>query len=257
MEVIVRKTPAQAACMAAQTVALAIRRKPRLVLGLATGVTMAPFYMELVRMHREEDLDFAAVTTFNLDEYLSLPPEHPASFHREMEERLFRHVNLNQARTFIPDGMTLNLDRHCREYEQRIRDNGGVDVLVLGVGSDGHIGFNEPTSSLSSRTRRKTLMERSRRDVAALFGSLEAVPHHCITMGIGTILESRQCLLLAYGSAKADVVAAAIEGPVTGMVPASALQFHPDVKFLVDEAAAAKLKLRDYYDYAFEHADSR
>ena len=254
MEIIVQPTPADAARIAATLIAKAIQRKPTLVLGLATGSTPLRLYDELVRMHQQEGLDLSQIRTFNLDEYLGLPPDHPASYHRFMHENFFKHTNINPRNIHIPDGMTSDITRHCREYEESIKSAGGIDIQVLGIGSDGHIGFNEPTSSLSSRTRDKVLTEQTRRDNARFFSSPEDVPNGCLTMGIGTILDSRQCLLLAFGPGKADAVAGAVEGPVTSMIPASALQMHADAKVFVDEAAATKLKLRSYYDYAFRHS---
>jgi glucosamine-6-phosphate deaminase len=253
MEVIVQPTAQEAARIAAALVAKAVRRKPTLVLGLATGGTPLCLYDELVRLHREHGLDLSRITTFNLDEYLGLPPDHPASYRRFMQEHLFDRTNIDPRRTFVPDGLTRDIPRHCREYEELIRSCGGIDIQILGIGADGHIGFNEPTSSLSSRTREKTLAEQTRRDNARFFATPDDVPHHCLTMGIGTILDSRLCLLLAFGANKSGAVAAAVEGPVTSMVPASALQLHADAKVVVDEAAAAGLKLRAYYDYAFAH----
>jgi len=254
MEVIIQPTPAGAARIAATLIAKAIRDKPTLVLGLATGSTPLRLYDELVRMHQEERLDLSRIRTFNLDEYLGLRPDHPASYHRFMKEHFFGRTNIDPRNVHIPDGMTQDIARHCREYEEGIKSVGGIDIQILGIGSDGHIGFNEPTSSLSSRTRDKVLTERTRRDNARFFPSPEDVPRGCITMGIGTILDSSQCLLLAFGTGKADAVAAAVEGPVTSMIPASALQMHADAKVFVDEAATAKLKLRSYYDYAFQHS---
>ena len=254
MEVIRQPTPAEAARLAATLIASGIQRKPTLVLGLATGGTPRLLYDELIRMHRTEGLDLSHIQTFNLDEYLGLPPNHPASYRRFMQENFFDQTNIAPHRTFVPDGMTKDIPRHCRAYEEHIKAVGGIDIQVLGIGSNGHIGFNEPTSSLSSRTRDKVLTEQTRRDNARFFPSPDDVPHGCLTMGIGTILDSRQCLLLAFGAHKADAVAAAVEGPVTSMVPASALQLHADAKVFVDEQAAAKLKLRDYYDYAFRHS---
>ena len=253
MEVIVQPTAQEAARIAAALVAKAVRRKPTLVLGLATGGTPLCLYDELVRLHREHGLDLSRITTFNLDEYLGLPPDHPASYRRFMQEHLFDRTNIDPRRTFVPDGLTRDIPRHCREYEELIRSCGGIDIQILGIGADGHIGFNEPTSSLSSRTREKTLAEQTRRDNARFFATPDDVPHHCLTMGIGTILDSRLCLLLAFGANKSGAVAAAVEGPVTSMVPASALQLHADAKVVVDKAAAAGLKLRAYYDYAFAH----
>jgi glucosamine-6-phosphate deaminase len=254
MEVIIQPTPADAVHIAATLIAKAIRGKPNLVLGLATGGTPVMLYAELARMNHEEGLDLSHVHTFNLDEYLGLPPNHPASYRRFMKENFFDRTNIDPRRTFVPDGMTPDIPRHCREYEELIKSMGGIDIQVLGIGSDGHIGFNEPTSSLSSRTRDKVLTEQTRRDNARFFKTPDEVPHACLTMGIGTILESRLCLLLAFGAGKADAVAGAVEGPVTSMLPASALQFHADAKVFVDEPAAARLKLRDYYNYAVRHS---
>ena len=254
MEVIVQPTAPEAVRIAATLIAKAIRRKPALVLGLATGGTPLLLYGELARMHRSEGLDLSRIHTFNLDEYLGLPPDHPASYRRFMKENFFDRTNVDPQRTFVPDGMTQDIPRHCREYEELIRSFGGIDIQVLGIGSDGHIGFNEPTSSLSSRTRDKILTEQTRRDNARFFPTPEDVPHACLTMGIGTILDSHQCLLLAFGANKARAVAAAVEGPVTSMIPASALQLHADAKVFVDEQAAADLRLREYYDYAFRHS---
>ena len=244
MEVIVQPTPGEAVTVAARIIARAIRRKPGLVLGLATGSTPLLLYGELARMHREEGLDFREVTTFNLDEYLGIAPDHPASYGRFMRENFFNKVNLNPRRTHVPDGLVKDTPAYCQDYEWAIRSAGGIDIQILGIGSNGHIGFNEPTSSLSSRTRDKILAEQTRRDNARFFATPEEVPHSCLTMGIGTILDSRQCLLLAFGANKADAVAGAVEGPVTSMIPASALQMHQDAKVFVDEPAAAKLKLR-------------
>jgi glucosamine-6-phosphate deaminase len=254
MEVIVQPTPADSVRLAALRIAKAIRSKPNLVLGLATGGTPVMLYAELARMNREEGLDLSRVRTFNLDEYLGLAADHPASYRRFMKENFFDRTNIDPHRTFVPDGMTPDIPQHCREYEELIRSVGGIDIQILGIGSDGHIGFNEPGSSLASRTRDKVLTEQTRRDNARFFPRPEDVPHTCITMGIGTILETRQCLLLAFGAGKADAVAGAVEGPVTSMLPASALQMHPDAKVYIDEPAAAKLKLRAYYDYAFRQS---
>ncbi len=251
MEVIIQPTAEAAGRLAARLIGRQIRRQPATVLGLATGSTPLPLYRELIRMHRDEGLDLSRVTTFNLDEYVGLAPDHPASYHRFMREHLFSHLNLDSARVHLPDGQAADLAAHCRVYEQLIETAGGLDIQVLGIGSDGHIGFNEPTSSLGSRTRIKTLTERTRRDNARFFAAPDAVPRECVTMGIGTILKSRTCLLLAFGAHKAEAVAGAIEGPITSMNPASALQLHADAKVFLDPAAAAQLKLRDYYEDAF------
>lgn len=247
MRVIVESTPVNVAARAARIVANLVRRKPNCVLGLATGSTPLGMYAELARMHREEGLDFSRVVTFNLDEYVGLEPAHPQSYRHFMDEHFFRHINIDLRNTHVPDGRALDFDAHCQQYEKLIHDHGGIDLQVLGIGSDGHIAFNEPGSSLGSRTRLKTLTAETVRDNARFFGSEEAVPRLAITMGVGTILESRQCLLLACGRNKARAIRDTVEGPITAQVTASALQLHRDVICIVDEEAAALLARRDYY----------
>ena len=254
MEVILHRDPAEACRTAALIIARLVRERPRAVLGLATGATPIPLYAELVRMHREEGLDFGGVTTFNLDEYLGLGPDHPASYRRFMDEHLFRHINIRPENTHVPDGLAQDVPACCAAYEQAIVDAGGIDLQVLGVGVEGHIGFNEPSSSLASRTRIKTLTPVTRNENAVFFdGDVERVPHHCITMGIGTIMEARANMLLAFGEKKADVVANLVEGPVTSMCPASILQYHPCAKVIVDAAAASKLRLANYYRWVHDN----
>jgi glucosamine-6-phosphate deaminase len=238
---------------AARIVANSVRRNPFLRLGLATGSTTLAMYKELARLHRHDSLDFSRVVTFNLDEYFGLPSSHPQSFGYFMREHFFSHVNLAKSNIHIPDGaITGDYDHYCRSYEQAIRDAGGIDLQVLGIGRNGHIGFNEPTSSLGSRTRLKVLTKETIEDNRKFFGPGEEVPQCAITMGIGTILEAKRILLLASGSSKASAIAQAIEGPVTASVTASALQHHPDVTFLVDQAAASQLKQQDYYRRVLE-----
>ncbi|MCA9154351.1 MAG: glucosamine-6-phosphate deaminase [Planctomycetales bacterium] len=244
---IITEDAAAGSLRAARFVADLVQRKPDCVLGLATGGTPLGTYRELIRMHREEGLDFSRVTTFNLDEYVGLGPSHPQSYRHFMDENLFRHINVNPDRTFVPDGRALDFDAFCESYEQRIRDAGGIDLQVLGIGSDGHIAFNEPGSSLGSRTRLKTLASETIKDNARFFGSEDRVPRLAVTMGIGTILESRRCLLIAFGEGKASAVRAAIEGPVTAQVTASALQLHRDVVAVLDQTAAGWLARREYY----------
>jgi glucosamine-6-phosphate deaminase len=255
MEIIIKPDKYQVCKLAARRVARLLRQKPQAVLGLATGSTPVTLYEELIRMHREEGLDFSQVRTFNLDEYLGLGPEHPASYRRFMREQFFEHININPLNTHIPDGLVTGEDvpKHCAEYEAKIRSAGGIDLQILGIGSDGHIGFNEPGSSLASRTRIKTLTHRTRADNARFFSCIDEVPYHVITMGIGTILEAREILLLAFGEGKADAVAGAVEGPLTAMNPASILQMHPSVRVYLDEAAASKLSRSDYYRWVFEN----
>jgi len=249
MEVIVHDAYEDMCKTAARVVAKALNRKPNAVLGLATGSTPLGLYQELVRMHRDEGLDFSQVTTFNLDEYVGLDRTHPQSYHYFMRENLFKHINIPKQNTYIPSGTTDNYEAFCQWYEQRIKECGGIDLQVLGIGSDGHIAFNEPSSSLGSRTRIKTLAKQTIDDNARFFDSAEEVPIYAITMGVGTILEAREIILLANGEKKADAVAGAVEGPVACMNTASALQLHPRTMFLVDRPAASKLKMLDYYEW--------
>ena len=247
MEVIIQPNPSDVAQVAGRIVSRLLVNKPNAVLGLATGSTPVALYDNLVKAYREGSIDFAQVTTFNLDEYVGLGAGHPRSYHEFMREHLFQHVNVAPERAHIPDGLTSNIPQFCEQYEQQILEAGGIDLQILGIGSDGHIGFNEATSSLASRTRIKTLTGQTQRDNARFFDSPEEVPRHVITMGIGTILECRTCVLMAFGEQKAQAIANTVEGPLTSMVPASALQLHPDAKIIVDEAAASKLTLTDYY----------
>jgi len=249
MEVIIRPTYQEMSRAAAQAVARVMYAKPNAVLGMATGSTPQGLYQELVRMHREEGLDFSQVTTFNLDEYVGLPVSHNQSYHYFMHENFFRHVNIPPQNIYIPSGTTNNYHAFCAWFEKRINDCGGIDIQILGIGSDGHIAFNEPGSSLTSRTRLKTLARQTIEDNARFFHRIEDVPIYAITMGVGTILEARELILLANSEKKADAVAQAVEGPVTSMITASALQMHPRATVFVDEPAASKLKMRDYYEW--------
>jgi glucosamine-6-phosphate deaminase len=253
MEIVIQPTPEAASLIAAHIVANLVREKPSCVLGLATGGTPLLLYRELVRMHREDGLDFSRVTTFNLDEYVGLAPEHPHSYHAFMEENVFRHLNIPRAQTHIPNGIAADMRAESERYEAAIVAAGGIDLQVLGIGTDGHIGFNEHGSSLASRTRLKTLTAQTRADNARFFARPEDVPLHVITMGVGTIMETRQVLLLAFGAKKAQALAAAIEGPIGAINPASILQMHPVAKALIDEPAAAQLAHADYYRWVYDH----
>ena len=238
---------------AARIVASAVRSNPAATLGLATGSTTLGMYKELVRLHKEQGLDFSKVVTFNLDEYLGLSAEHPQSFHCFMRKNFFEQVNVKPENIHIPDGMIGgDYEKYCNSYERTIREAGGIDLQVLGIGRNGHIGFNEPTSSFGSRTRLKVLTNETIEDNRKSFGAGEEMPECAITMGIGTILEAKKILLLATGSSKAETVAEAIEGPITASVTASCLQLHADVTFVIDEAAGARLKQRDYYRRVME-----
>ena len=244
---VILEPSAEAVCVrVAEFLAQQVEKAP-CVLGLATGGTMEGVYKELVRRHQEDGLDFSSVVTFNLDEYVGLEPNDPRSYRYFMQQRLFAHVNLPPENTHLPDGRALDFDVHCGLYEKKIRDAGGIDLQLLGIGADGHIAFNEPGSSLGSRTRVKTLAAETVRDNARFFEPGEEVPRLAITMGVGTILDAKRCLLVATGSRKAEAIAAAIEGPLTSQVTASALQLHPDVVAVLDPEAAALLKRREYY----------
>ena len=226
---------------AAGMIADAIKNKPNLVLGLATGGTPVGCYEELVRMHKEEGLDFSNVVTFNLDEYLGLPPTHPQSYRYFMDENLFRHVNIKLENTHVPDGMSNNVQKTCHEYDEAIKKAGGIDLQLLGIGGNGHIAFNEPGSLFNSRTRVVDLSEQTIKDNARFFKSIEEVPRQAISMGVETIMEAREIILLAFGEGKADAVAKSLEGAITTDVPASVLQRHPNCTFLLDKASASKL----------------
>jgi len=234
---------------AAAVVADVVRAKPRAVLGFATGSSPIGLYQELIRLHTEEGLDFSQVTAFNLDEYCGLSGDHPQSYRYFMDENLFNHINVPMERTHVPSGTEEDWRACCAEYEQKIVDAGGIDVQVLGIGSDGHIAFNEPGSSLGSRTRRVYLTKQTIEDNSRFFERAEDVPTSAISMGVGTVLEARACVMVAGGANKAEALAAAVEGPVTSMITASALQWHPNIQVFCDEAAAAKLTMREYYDW--------
>ncbi len=253
MEVIIRPREEDAARLTATIIARAIQANPRLVLGLATGRTMDSVYCLLVDMHATEGLDFSQVTTFNLDEYIGLPREDERSYRYYMKAHLFDRVNIDPRNTHLPDGMADDMEAQCVAYEESIRAAGGIDLQLLGLGRSGHIGFNEPLSAMLSRTRAKALAPETIEQNAPLFGGPEQVPHRAITMGVGTILDSKRCVLLATGSEKAEIIAKAVEGPVTSMISATALQLHPRCTVIVDEAAASCLQHTDYYRWIFEN----
>jgi glucosamine-6-phosphate deaminase len=251
VEAIIRQDQDCAASLVARMLARELKANPSLVLGLATGRTMEAVYRILVRLHLEEGLDFSLCRTFNLDEYVGLPPEDARSYRFYMNRHLFSQVNLDQRNTHLPNGMAANLEAECLEYEEKIERCGGIDLQLLGLGQAGHIGFNEPLSALRSRTRVKALSPVTIEQNAAFFGGAQNVPRRAITMGVGTILECRRCLLLATGPSKAEVIAKAVEGPITSMISATALQLHARCTVVVDEAAAGKLAAADYYRWIF------
>jgi len=251
MELVIQPDAERAAWLVASLIAKALRQKPHLVLGLATGRTMERVYRYLVQMHREEGLDFSLCRTFNLDEYIGLRPDHPGSYRYYMDQHLFKHINIDPRNTYLPDGMAADLPAACRRYEETMLEFGGIDLQLLGIGADGHIGFNEPLSALRSRTRDKALTPSTIAVNGTLFAHSGEMPKRAITMGVGTILDARTVILLVTGKSKADILAKAVEGPITSMVSASALQLHSKCRVVVDEAAAAKLQAMDYYRWIF------
>lgn len=237
MKIHVYKDAQMAGKAAAMIFAGEIMKKDGCVIGLATGSTPVPTYQELIRLNREGLLDFSKVVSYNLDEYVGITPDHPCSYRRFMNEQLFDHVNIDKANTHVPDGV--NPDPAA--YDAMIAAAGGVDIQLLGIGSNGHIGFNEPAQEFVYPTNVITLTENTRRDNARFFNSLDEVPTAAVSMGIGTIMSARRIVLIATGANKADAVAAAINGPVVPAMPASILRMHPNCQFILDEAAAAKL----------------
>lgn len=253
MEVIIQSDKEAAALLAARIIAHDLHANPHLVLGLATGKTMECVYRHLVRMHRDEGLDFSLCSTFNLDEYVGLRASDLNSYRHYMNHHLFNHVNVDMRNTHLPNGMAHDLDDECRKYEAAIQRFGGVDLQLLGIGKAGHIGFNEPLSALRSRTRVKALTPTTLQQNAPHFGGETQMPRRAITMGVGTIIEARRCLLLVTGHSKAQVLAKAVEGPITSMISASALQMHPRCTAVVDEEAAASLSEKEYYRWIFDN----
>jgi len=245
MEVIVKNTYEEMSALAARMIAELVRKSPDCVLGLATGSTPVGTYKELIRLHKEEGLNFSKVTTFNLDEYVGLTGDHPQSYRYFMDENLFNHINIKKSNTNVPDGMAEDIPKSCATYERKIREAGGVDIQLLGIGANGHIAFNEPGSSLGSRTRVKTLDDKTIQDNARFFNSIDEVPRYAITMGIGTIMDARRLILLANKDNKADAIVKTVEGPITAMVPATIVQLHARAIIITDKAAASKLT-RDY-----------
>lgn len=248
MDVGIAESAAHAASIAADLIQRAVGTKPGLVLGLATGSSPVGIYDQLARRVSDGRVSLAAASGFMLDEYVGLPPDHPQAYRSVIDEIFTRKVDIDPAHVHGPDGTASDVEAACADYEQAIRTAGGIDVQILGIGTDGHIAFNEPSSSLASRTRIKTLTRQTRIDNSRFFGGdLDAVPSHCLTQGIGTILEARRIILIAAGGAKAEAIRQTIEGPVSARWPATALQHHPDVTVLLDPDAAARLELVDYY----------
>lgn len=244
MQVYLTRSKQEMSRFAALRVASIVRLKSGAVLGLATGSTPIGVYRELARMHQQEGLDFSQVRTFNLDEYLGLPADHRQSYHYFMWRHLFRHINIKPENTHVPDGLPRDLLAFCQWYEEEIERAGGIDLLLLGIGRNGHVGFVEPNEVLMVRTSVAKLSETTVKDNARFCRHIDEVPKYALTMGIGTILAARSILLLASGENKADAIAKAIEGPITTQVPASLLKLHHDVTFVIETAAASQLQRR-------------
>lgn len=255
MEVVILGGSRQIGRLAADAIEELVTRKPEAVLGLATGSSPLPVYEELAARHAA-GLDFSRVSGFALDEYVGLPEGHPESYRNVIRREFTDRINIDPANVHSPDGSAADIPAACAAYESAITAAGGVDLQLLGVGTDGHIGFNEPGSSFASRTRIKSLIEQTRRDNARFFSSLAEVPHHVITQGLGTIMAARHVILIATGAQKAQAVRDFVEGPVAAICPASVLQFHPHATVLVDEAAASALKLADFYRHTYDNKPS-
>ena len=250
MEIVILPDATQIGHLAGGIIADALRRKPDAVLGLATGSSPLAIYDDLVARHDAGELSFARARAFTLDEYVGLPPEHPERYRNVIETEFASRVDFAADAVNGPDGLADDLLAACADYESAIEAAGGVDVQILGIGTDGHIAFNEPGSSLASRTRIKTLTEQTRADNARFFdGDLDAVPMHCLTQGLGTIMEARHIVLVATGKGKAEAVHHLAEGAVSALWPATILQHHRHVTVLLDEAAASRLQLAGYYRY--------
>jgi glucosamine-6-phosphate deaminase len=253
MEVIIKKDYDDVCAESAAIIREAWRRKSNLALGFATGRTPLGLYQKLIGFYQKKEIDFSEVVAFNLDEYVGLKESHPQSFAYYMDHHLFRHINIRKENIFRLNGRPADIEEYCRAYEQKIRDSGGIDIQILGIGKNGHIAFNEPGSSLSSRTRLKILTPETVLANRPFFQDEKEMPRFCLTMGIGTIIETKMALLLASGKDKAGIIARAVEGPVTASVPASALQLHARARFIIDEEAASGLTNKDYYRWAYEN----
>jgi glucosamine-6-phosphate deaminase len=248
-EVIIVRDQREGGGVVADEIVRLIRANPEAVLGLATGSTPLPVYEALPS--KLVGVDVSRVRGFALDEYVGLDPRHPESYRSVITREVVEPLGLDPSLVHVPDGSLEGIEHAGDDYERAIAESGGVDLQILGIGTDGHIGFNEPGSSFASLTRVKTLTEQTREDNARFFDSIDDVPRHCITQGLGTIMRARHLVLLAFGEGKAEAVAGAVEGPITASLPGSAIQLHPHATVVIDEAAASRLAHADYYRYAF------
>ena len=248
MEIVICPDATAAGRLGAEAIAALLQRKPEAVLGLATGSSPLAIYDELASRHEAGEVSFAQSRGFTLDEYVGLPADHPETYHNVIRRDFVNRVDFEADAVHGPDGLATDIPAFCASYEAAIAAAGGVDLQILGIGTDGHIGFNEPGSSLASRTRIKTLTKQTRIDNARFFdGDIDQVPTHCITQGLGTIMAARHVVLVASGTAKAEAVHQLAEGPVSALWPATILQHHRHVTVLLDEAAASRLQLGPYY----------
>lgn len=252
MEVIICPDTQEMGRLAARHIVSVLRTREHPVLGVATGSSPLSTYEGLAELSAQGRADFSELSAFALDEYVGVPADDERSYAATIRHTVTEQLGLDPQRVHTPDGMTDDLEAGCEAYEQAIREAGGIDIQILGIGGNGHIGFNEPTSSLASRTRVKTLAPRTRADNARYFNEGEQVPTHCVTQGLGTIMDARHVVLLADGERKAAAVAAAVEGPVSAMCPASVLQMHRHAVIVVDEGAASQLRMADYYRHVWE-----
>ena len=247
MEIVVCKTKEEASRKAAEFIAARIRKNPKSILGLATGSTPVLMYKELAKAVKAKKLSFKDVRSWNLDEYYGLPPTHDQSYRYFMNANLFDAIDIKKSNTHVLNGLAKDWRKECASYEKAIKAAGGIDLQVLGIGSDGHIAFNEPGSSLASRTRLVSLTPQTIKDNARFFAKASDVPKFALSMGVGTICEARTIVLLGFGKNKADAIKGSVEGGISQFCTASALQMHNDVWFFLDEEAASKLKLKSYY----------
>lgn len=252
-EVVVVDSPDSASSLAAELILSKVRTKPALRLGVATGATPVSLYRRMAVLAKQFGIDLGELQAYALDEYVGLEPGSPQSFRHFLEEHFIEVLGLDSNCLVVPSGDVGTIATAGDHFEKAIRDTGGIDCQILGIGSNGHIGFNEPGSSLGSRTRVKTLTENTRRDNAAYFSQPEDVPVHCISQGIGTILEARALVMLAFGDKKAEAVASAVEGPISASCPASAIQLHPHATVILDEGAASRLEQLRYYKFVWEN----
>ena len=250
MQVVVCSSPAESADLVAAEILRALSKKPDLVLGLATGSTPVGVYERLIRAHQQDGVDFSAVRTFNLDEYIGLSSDHPQSYHYFMREKLFHGLNIPEKNIHFPPVSGKNLEQQFVEHEETIQACGGIDIQILGIGSNGHIGFNEPTSSLASRTRVKTLTDKTLKDNSRFYAEDEKQPQLAVTLGIATILEAERIFLQAFGANKAEAVRQCVEGPISSFWPASVLQMHEHVTAFLDDDSSSRLLMVDYYKRA-------